>query len=121
MGMQRTMFDCAKSIAGTGFIALGSFASYQNLAHLRSAICAEGPDLLPCLTLTASRALHTYAADHLHFLQIILLHMLDIFWPLLLAITGTVLSRDFFTGNGNGHQKKDCGPVDLSAGGSTPQ
>ena len=117
--MHQTLFGCVKSIAGTSFIALGSYVAYGNLSHLRSAIRAEGPGV--SLMLTASRILHAYGADRQCFVQVFLLHMASFFWPPLLAMTGTVLLREFFTNNVNGLPKKDYGRVDLSASGSTSE
>jgi hypothetical protein len=41
------------------------------------------------------------------------------FWPLLLVIAGTVLSRDAFPGDAATITKKDCGIVDLTVRRST--
>ena len=106
--MQRTCFECAKAIAGMGFIAVGAFAFYGNLSQLCSAACTEVPGFLPTLMLTGSRMLQAYAADHREFVQISLLHAVGLFWPLLLAIAGTVLLREYFAADGDALQKKDC-------------
>lgn len=97
--MQRRLFGCATSIAGMSFIALGSFIFYRNLIHLLGTVRAQGPSVIPNLILAASRTLPGCGADHQHFAQFFLLHTFTLLWPLLLAITGTVLSRDFFTDN----------------------
>ncbi len=119
--MQRTSFGCAKSIAGMSFIALGSFVFYENLNWLLGTVRVEGLSVLPSLILAASQILHAYGADHQHSVRVFLLPTFTLFWPLLLAMTGAIMSREFFTNNFNTPSRKNWGCVDLSAGRSTSE
>jgi len=113
MAMHQTFFRRAKSIAGTLLAGLGILVFYENLhqaanhlSHLLGTIPAEAPGESPSLALL--QVLQVYAADHQHFSQVLLLHTVASFWPLLLVLVGTVLSRDNFTDDVNAHPKKDC-------------
>jgi hypothetical protein len=124
--MQPPFFERAKSIAGAALVGLGIFILYENLdraatqlSHLVGTIPGKPLGVLPTVILAASRVLQAYAADHQRFLQGFIQHMLVSFWPLLLVMVGTVLSRDTFADNVNVLPKKDCGRVDLAAGRST--
>jgi hypothetical protein len=121
--MQQTFFGRAKSLAGPALVGLGIFIFHGNLdraatewTHLLSTTPGEAPGVLPAVILAAPRILQAYAADHQRFLQGFLRHIFVSCWPLLLVIVGTVLSRDIFTEDVNALPKKDCGPVDLTAG-----
>lgn len=128
MAVQQLFAGHAKSIAGTALIVLGVFVFYENLhqvatrhSHLLGVIPSEAPGVLPTAVLAVYRVLQTYRADHPRPLQGCLLHILASSWPLLLVIVGTILSRDSSTDNVNALPKKDCGLVDLTAGGSTSE
>jgi hypothetical protein len=102
------------------------FILYENpagpvawLSHVLGANSSEALGILPALILAVSQALQAHATNHQRFLQGCLQHMLVSFWPLLLVMVGTVLSRDTLTGNVNTPAKKDWGPVDLPPSRST--
>ena len=126
--MQPRFAGRAKSLAGTALNGLGILVFYENLhqaaiqfGHLLDLIPREALGALPALILTASQVLQTYGADYPRSLQGCLLHILVSFWPLLLVIAGTALSRDCSKGNDDAIPKKDCGRVDLSSGRSTSE
>jgi hypothetical protein len=102
------------------------FILYENLAgavawlsHVRGANNFGALGVLPAFLLTVSQILPAHAANHQHFLQASLQHMLVSSWPLLLVMAGTVLSWDTVSDNVNTVQKKDHGVVDLTTGRST--
>jgi hypothetical protein len=121
--MQQTFFGRARSLAGAVLAGLGIFIFHGTLdraatewTHLLSTTPGEALGVLPKVILAAPRVLQAYGADHQQFLQGFLRHIFVSCWPLLLILVGTVLSRDTFTGDVNTLPKKDCGPVDLTAG-----
>jgi hypothetical protein len=102
------------------------FILYENLAgavawlsHVRGANNFGALGVWPAFLLAVSQVLPAHAANHQHFLQASLQHMLVSSWPLLLVMAGTVLSRDTVSDNVNTVQKKDHGLVDLTTGRST--
>jgi hypothetical protein len=106
MAMQQRLVGRAKSITGTALIGLGVFVSYENLhqaatqfRRLLGVIPMEALGVLPSIILAASAGWQACGADHARSLQGSLLGMLESFWPLLLVVIGTVLSRDCFTDN----------------------
>ena len=122
----RRNFRSTKSIAGAALVGFGLFILYENLAgavawlsHLLGANSFEALGVLPAFMLAVSQVLPAHAANHQHFLQASLQHMLVSSWPLLLVMAGTVLSRDTVSDNVNTVQKKDHGVVDLTTGRST--
>jgi hypothetical protein len=126
--MQQTFVGRAKSITGTAFIGLGVFVLYENLhqaatqfSRLLGVIPMEAVGVLPSIILAASAGWQAYGADHARSLQGSLLGMLESFWPVLLVIIGTALSRDCSMDNVNALPKKDCGLVDLTARRSTSE
>lgn len=128
MTMQQTFIGRAKSIAGAALIGLGVFVFYENLyqaatqfRRLLDVIPMEALGVLPTIIVVASAGWQAYGADHARSLQDSLLGMLESFWPLLLVIIGTVLSRDCSMDNVNALPKKDCGLVDLTARRSTSE
>jgi len=121
MEMRQT-FGRAKSLAGAALVGLGIFIFQGNLdraatqwRHLLSATHGEALGVLPTVILAAPRVLQAYGADHHRFLHGLLRDIFVSFWPLLLVIVGTVLSRDTFTEDVNALPKKDCRLVDLTA------
>ena len=115
-----------RSIAGAALVGFGMFILYENLAgavawlsHVRGANNFGALGVLPAFLLAVSQILPAHAANHQHFLQASLQHMLVSSWPLLLVMAGTVLSRDTVSDNVNTVQKKDHGLVDLTTGRST--
>jgi len=121
--MQQTFFGRAKSLAGAALVGLGIFIFHGNLdraatewSHLLSTTPGEALGILPTVILAAPRVLQAYGADHQRFLQGLLRDIFVSCWPLLLVITGTVLSRDAFTDDVNALPKKDCRLADLTAG-----
>lgn len=123
--MQHTFIGRAKSIAGAALIGLGVFVLYENLDRAASQLSylfsPSGKTLgvLPTVILAALRVLQAYASDHQRFVQGLFQHALATFWPLLLVIAGTVLSRDAFPGDADTPAKKDRGIVDLTIRRST--
>jgi hypothetical protein len=123
---QQTAFRRAKSMAGAALIGYGFFALHQNLAaailQLRMVLDANGSEAfgVPSAVIQAiSQISQAYAADQRGFLEGFLLLVLISFWPLLLVMVGTLLSRDSLMDDFEARQKKDGGLVELSAGGST--
>jgi hypothetical protein len=122
----RRNFRGTRSIAGAALVGFGMFILYENLAgavawlsHVRGANNFGALGVLPAFLLAVSQILPAHAANHQHFLQASLQHMLVSSWPLLLVMAGTVLSRDTVSDNVNTVQKKDHGVVDLTTGRST--
>jgi hypothetical protein len=122
----RRNFRSTKSVAGAALVGFGMFILYENLAgavawlnHVRGANSFEALGVLPAFMLAVSQVLPAHAANHQHFLQASLQHMLVSSWPLLLVMVGTVLSRDRVTDNVNAVRKNDRGLVDLTTGRST--
>ena len=122
----RRNFQGTKSIAGAALVGFGMFILYENLAgavawlsHVRGANNFGALGVLPAFLLAVSQVLPAHAANHQHFLQASLQHMLVSSWPLLLVMAGTVLSWDTVSDNVNTVQKKDHGVVDLTTGRST--
>jgi hypothetical protein len=122
----RRNFRGTRSIAGVALVGFGMFILYENLAgavawlsHVRGANNFGALGVLPAFLLAVSQILPAHAANHQHFLQASLQHMLVSSWPLLLVMAGTVLSRDTVSDNVNTVQKKDHGVVDLTTGRST--
>jgi hypothetical protein len=123
--MQHTFLRRAKSIAGAALIGLGTFILYKNLDqaaiqlnHLFSTP-REMLGVLPTVILAALRVLRAYASDHQRFVQGLFQHLLVTFWPLLLVIAGTALSRDAVPDDADAITKKVCGIVDLTVRRST--
>jgi hypothetical protein len=123
--MQDRFLGRAKSITGATLIGLGIFVLYENLdqaaIQLSQVLGIPGNTfgMLPTVILAALRVLQAYAVDHQRFVADLSQHALATFWPLLLVIAGTVLSRDAFPGDADTITKKDCGIVDLTVRRST--
>jgi hypothetical protein len=122
----RRNFRSTKSIVGAALLGFGMFILYEHLAeavawssHVLGANSFEALGVLPAFMLAVSQALPAHAANHRHFLQASLQHMLVSSWPLLLVMAGTVLSRETLTDDAKAVQKKDRGLVDLATGRST--
>jgi hypothetical protein len=122
----RRNFRGTRSIAGAALVGFGMFILYENLAgavawlsHVRGANNFGALGVLPAFLLAVSQVLPAHAANHQHFLQASLQHMLVSSWPLLLVMAGTVVSRDTVSDNVNTVQKKDQGVVDLTTGRAT--
>ena len=122
----RRCFRISKSIAGAALVGFGMFILYENLAgavawlsHVLGSNSFEALGVLPAFMLAVSQVLPAHAANHQHFLQASLQHMLVSSWPLLLVITGTVLSRENLTDDVNAGGEKDPKVVDLAKGRST--
>ena len=102
--MQRTFFQRTQSITGAVLLGLGVFILCGNLdravtqlSHFLGTIPPHALGVLPSAVVAASRVVKAYATDHQRFMQILLLHTLASFWPLLLVAAGAVLSRDSVT------------------------
>jgi len=123
--MQHTLFGRAKSIAGAAFIGLGVFVLYGNLGQAASRLShpfgTSGNALgtLPSIILAAFQVLQACAFNHQHLLVYLFRRGLITFWPLLLVIAGTTLSRDAFPGDVGSITKKDRELVDLTTRRST--
>ncbi len=123
--MRHTFSGRAKPIAGAALIGLGIFVLYENLDQAATQLGhlfgtpRETLGVLPTVILAALRVLQAYASDHQRFVQGLIEHALVTFWPLLLVVAGTVLSRDAFPGTADATTKKDREIVDLTARRST--
>lgn len=123
--MQHTYLGRMKSIAGAVFIGLGVFVLYENLDQAVNQLSylfspsGKALGILPTVILAALRVLQAYATDHQRFVQGLFQHVLVTFWPLLLVIAGTVLSREAVPGDADTITKKDRGIVDLTIRRST--
>jgi hypothetical protein len=131
--MRQTFFGSPKSIAGVALVGLGITVLYQNLdgatTQLSQLICTtrgEALGVLPSVVLVSARVMQAYAFDHRRFLEGFFQQLWVLFWPLLLVVVGTVLSRDGFKDQlealarpNQYFQKKDTGGVDLAAPRST--
>ena len=107
--MQRTLFERAKSVAGTVLVALGMFILYQHLDRAVSELldAPGGPfGALPTSIFAASQFVQSYASDHQRFLENLVKQILISAWPLLLVVVGTVLSLDGFADQGDAIPKK---------------
>src|ERR1700674_4979857 len=125
MAMQRKFFKHARSIAGTVLVALGIFILHQDLdrtaaqlGHLLG-IPEDAPGAFPTVILAVLRLVQAYAADHQRFLQGFLHQVLASSWPVVLVVTGTVLSRNPSPDEGEAPPKENWHLVDLTAGRST--
>jgi hypothetical protein len=126
MTAQSTSFGRAKSGSGAALVAIGMFILYQHLdraaGHLSHFLCnnhGDTPGPLPAIIMAAACVTQAYAADHHGILQVLVKQLVLSFWPLLLVMVGSMLSRDAFKDAINTAQKKDCGLVDLAASRST--
>lgn len=75
--------------------------------------------ILPTIVLASLRVLQAYASNHQRLLQGLFQHGLVTFWPLLLVIAGTVLSRDASPDDAGETTTKDRELVDLTTRRST--
>ncbi len=123
--MQRKFFKYARSIAGTVLVAIGIFILHQDLdrtaaqlSHLLG-IPGDAPGAFPTVVLAVLRLVQAYAADHQRFLQGFLHQVLESSWPVVLVVTGTVLSRNPSPNECEAPPKEICHLVDLTAGRST--
>lgn len=126
MAVKHTFFERAKSASGAALVTIGMFILYQHLTlaanHLSQLLCnnhGDTPGPLPAILMAALCVIHAYAADHQGVVQVLVKQLWISFWPLLLVMAGTILSRDAFSDNSDGQQNEDCGIVDLTASGST--
>jgi hypothetical protein len=101
--MQRPYFKRSQPLIGSVLITLGILIFSTNLdrtlVQLSRTFCTiprQAMGVMPAIIMTASQVAQACAADHHRFLQILLLHPLASFWPLLLVMAGAVLSRDSF-------------------------
>jgi hypothetical protein len=123
--MQHTFLGRAKSISGAVLTGLGLIVLYENLdravcqlSHILG-IPGKAFGLLPTVVLALLRVLQAYASDHQRFVQGLFQRVLVTFWPLLLVIVGTALSREAFPVDADAMSKKDCEIVDLTVRRST--
>jgi hypothetical protein len=85
------------------------FVLYENLAGAiawLSHVRYEALGVVPAVILAVSQVMQAHASDPQRFLQGFLRHMLVSFWPLLLVIIGTALSRDTIADNSSNIPKK---------------
>jgi hypothetical protein len=109
MARRRTTIRSSQSIAGAALVGVGMFVLYENLAgaiawliHVRN----DALGVVPAMILGVSQSMQAHATDPQRFLQSFLRHMLVSFWPLLLVIIGTALSRDTVADNSTNIPKK---------------
>ena len=100
MTAQRRANDTLQSIAGGSLVGLGLHFLCGNLdrvaAHLPFlGASGEEPGGLSSLILAASDAMRAHALDQADFFQG-LLRAFVLFWPLILVVAGTILSRHVF-------------------------
>jgi len=126
MAAPHTFIERARSVAGVALVAVGMFILYQHLSqtanHLSHFLCnnhGDTPGPLPAILMAALCVIHAYAADHQGVLQVLVKQLWISFWPLLLVMAGTILSRDAFSDNSDGQKKENCEIVELTASGST--
>lgn len=126
MAVNHTFFERAKSASGAALVMIGMFILYQHLTlaanHLSHLLCnnhGDTPGALPAVLMAALCVVQAYAADHHGVLQVVVKQMWISFWPLLLVMAGTILSRGAFSDSSSGQKKEDCGIVELNASGST--
>jgi hypothetical protein len=97
MAAQGTSFRHLQSIAGTAMVTLGIFILYQNLAgvvvRLSYVLAGSGSEASEEPFAFLQAVLYAYVPDQQRFLQGFCQQMLVSFWPLLLVMFGTVLSR----------------------------
>jgi hypothetical protein len=109
MARQGITFRSSRSIAGAALVVVGMFVLYENLAAAvawLSHVRYEAMGMVPAVILGVSQVMQGHAADPQRLLQGFLRHMLVSFWPLLLVIIGTVLSRDTIADNSTNIPKK---------------
>ncbi|MGH9512736.1 MAG: hypothetical protein ACRD2U_11440 [Terriglobales bacterium] len=116
----------SKSIAGAALAGLGVFLLYVNLAAAiglaKHLFCDHGYGelgVLPSIVLFVSHVLRSYASNPHGFVQGFILQAVVSFWPLVLVIVGTALSRNTSAGNAKMLSKIDCRIVELTGGHST--
>ena len=87
-----------KSMTGAGLAAIGVFTFYHNLqgaadelSRFLGAACCHAPGAFPAVILAAARVMHAYASSHQRFVEIFILRVLLLSWPLALIAVGTVL------------------------------
>ena len=122
--MRQRLITHAQSIVGAILLLLGTFLCYAHLSHaaaLWSHVVGSNPGAatggFPYAILQAWRV---YPIDQKRFLHVFLRHLLISFWPLLLVLAGTALSREPFAHKVNRTpEKKIRRSVDLAARRST--
>ena len=126
MAAPHTFIERARSVAAVALVAVGMFILYQHLSqtanHLSHFLCnnhGDTPGPLPAIIMAALCVVQAYAVDHQGVLQVLAKQLVIWFWPLLLVMAGSILSRDAFKDDGNTAEEKDCGLVDLTASRST--
>ncbi|MGH9497604.1 MAG: hypothetical protein ACRD3L_00530 [Terriglobales bacterium] len=123
--MQHTLLRRAKSIAGAALIGLGVFVLHGNLGQASGQLSHffgtshKALGALPALFLAAFQVLQADAFSHHRLLQNLFQHVLVTFWPLLLVIAGTALSREDLPSDAATIAKKDCEVVDPATRRST--
>ena len=99
----------SKSIAGFAMVVLGTFILHANLAaalacmhHMLAA--ARTAHVVPAVMLTALQTAQAGGANQ-HLVRVLLQHTLLMFWPLVLVVAGSFLSRPAITGHFNFFKK----------------
>ena len=101
MTAERSAHDTLQSIAGGSLVGLGLHLLCGNLDRVAAQLSflgatGEEPGGLPSLILAASQGMRAHSLDQQEFLQG-LLRAFVLFWPLILVVAGTILSRHVFT------------------------
>jgi hypothetical protein len=93
--------DTLQSIAGGSLVGLGLHSLCGNLDRMAAqlsflSVTGEEPGGLSSLIFLASQVMQAHALDQQHVLQG-LLRVFVLFWPLILVVAGTILSRHVLT------------------------
>jgi len=97
--MQRTIFECPKSIVSAGLVGLGTLSLYENLAavfsELSHLLAANGSQAIGLLSATV---LAVSAHQH-HLAQSLMPSLSASIWSLSSVVAGTMLWKSAFTAN----------------------
>ncbi len=116
--------DTLQLIAGGSLVGLGLRILCGNLDRMAAQLpflgaTGEEPGGLSSLIFAASHAMQAHALDQQDFWQA-LLRIFVLFWPLILVVAGTILSRHVLTDEAqalpttNKYFQKRCGDVSIS-------
>jgi len=91
--MQRTIFECPKSILSAGLVALGTLSLYENLAaafsELSHVLAANGSQAIGVLSATALAV----SSNQHHLTQSLMPSISASGWPLVSLVAGMFLSK----------------------------
>ena len=113
MAAPHTFFERAKLACGVALVAVGMFILYQHLSqtasYLSHFLCTNQRDVpgpLPAVIMAAVCVVQAHATGHQGVLQILVKQLVISFWPVLLVMAGSLLSKDSFDDDSNSAQKK---------------